>query len=126
MAYSVGAAQRLGLEPGYYIFYASTEPSKAEKVTHDLLAEVKVIANEGLTEKEVKRAKAKILGAQKMSRQSNGSFAQTVAIDTLYGLGPNFYQTYETKIQSLTVSEVKAIAQKYFSKNNYVIALVKP
>ena len=126
LAYSVGAAQRLGLEPGYYIFYAATEPSKAEKVVQDLLAEVKTIAKEGLTEKEVKRAKAKILGAQKMARQSNGNFAQMVAIDTLYGLGPNFYQTYETKIQSLTVSEIKTVAQKYFSKNNYVVALVKP
>lgn len=126
LAYFVGAAQRLGLDPGYYIFYAGTDPAKAEKVTHDLLQEVQIIANEGLTEIEVKRAKAKILGAQKMLRQSNGTFAQAVAIDTLYGLGSDFYQTYETKIQALTVPEIKAVAQKYFLKNNHVIAVVKP
>ena len=42
---------------------------------------------DGLTDEELKRAKAKIIGQRKIARQDLGGLAMTTALDELYGLG---------------------------------------
>ena len=67
LAYYVGAQHFPGLAPGYFAFYAGTEPAKAELVEKEFLEEAELLRTEGLTAEELKRAKAKIIG-QKKSR----------------------------------------------------------
>ncbi len=75
LAYYVGAQNLVGLAPGYFAFYAGTEPAKAELVETELLNEAELLRNEGLTAEELKRAKAKIIGQKKIARQELGNFA---------------------------------------------------
>ena len=62
LAYYVGAQNFAGLAPGYFAFYAGTEPAKAAQVETELLKEAELLRTEGLTAEELKRAKAKIIG----------------------------------------------------------------
>src|SRR5208282_4172144 len=60
LAYYVGAQHFAGLKPGYFAFYAGTEPSQAAQVEQEILKEAGLLRTEGLTAEELKRAKAKL------------------------------------------------------------------
>ena len=47
----------------------------------------RILAANGLSAEELKRAKKKLLGKQAIAHQRNSSLAYTAALDELYGLG---------------------------------------
>jgi zinc protease len=126
LAYYVGAQNFLGLEPGYFAFYAGTMPEKAELVEQELLAEAALLRTDGLTEEELKRSKAKVIGQKKIARQDLGGFAMTTALDELYGLGYAYSDCEDALYEAVTLEQVKAVARKYLKPDALVIATVKP
>ena len=126
LAYYVGAQNFIGLAPGYFAFYAGTMPEKADLVEKELLSEAELLRLEGLTEEELKRAKAKVIGQKKIARQDLGGFAMTTALDELYGLGYGYSDSEDTLYEAVTLDQVKAAAQKYLKADALVVATVKP
>jgi zinc protease len=126
LAYYVGAQNFLGLAPGYFAFYVGTAPEKVGLVEAQLLEEVQALRQEGLTEEELHRAKAKIIGHKKIARQDLGSYAMTTALDELYGLGWEHTDREDTLYQAVTIEQVKAVAQKYLRPDAMVLALISP
>jgi zinc protease len=126
LAYYVGAQNVLGLAPGYFAFYAGTEPDKASQVETELLNEAELLRAEGLSPDELKRAKAKIIGQRKIARQDLGGFAMTNALDELYGLGYAYTETEDPLYEAVTLDEVKAAARKYLRPDALVVATVRP
>jgi zinc protease len=126
LAYYVGASQMQGLVPGLFLFYLGTDPQKIENVKTALLEEINKLAAEGLTEKELVRAKKKLLGQQQIANQSNDSFGYAAALDELYGLGFDYHKALEGDVEAVTLDDVKRAAAKYFQKQPYVLAIVRP
>ena len=126
LAYYVGAQHFPGLAPSYFVFYAGTEPTKAALVEQEFLKEAELLRTEGLTAEELKRAKAKIIGQKKISRQDLGSLAQLTALDELYGLGWQRADLDDAKFEAVTLEQVKAVAQKYLKPDAFVVSVVKP
>ena len=126
LAYYVGALHFAGLAPGYFAFYAGTEPTKAGLVEEEMLKEARLLRTEGLTPEELKRAKAKIIGQKKIARQELGHLASTTGLDELYGLGYQNSEREDTKYEAVTLEQIKAIAQKYLKPDALVVAVVKP
>lgn len=126
LAYYVGAQNFLGLVPGYFAFYVGTEPGKVELVETELLKEAEELRNHGLTEEELKRAKAKIIGQKKIARQDLGGYAMSTALDELYGLGYQHTDTEDAKYEAVTLEETQAVAEKYLRPEALVVAVVKP
>jgi zinc protease len=126
LAYFVGASQMQGLVPGIFLFYLGTDPEKIELVKTALLEEINQLAAEGLTKEELTRAKKKLLGQQQIANQSNDSFGYMAALDELYGLGFAHYKALERDVEAVTQEDVKRIAAKYFLKQPYVLAIVRP
>jgi zinc protease len=126
LAYYVGAQHFPGLAPGYFAFYAGTEPTKAALVEQEFLKEAELLRTEGLTAEELKRAKAKIIGQKKISRQDLGSLASLTALDELYGLGWKRAELDDAKFEAVTLEQVKAVAQKYLNPDAFVVSVVKP
>jgi len=126
LAYFVGASQMQGLVPGLFMFYLGTDPQKIGPVKAALLEEIGKLATEGLSETELARAKKKLIGQQQISNQSNDAFGYMVALDELYGLGFDHYKQLERDVERVTVADVRRVAAKYFLKQPYVIALVRP
>lgn len=126
LAYYVGAQNMLGLVPGYFAFYVGTEPTKADLVEKELLAEAKVLCEKGLTEEELKRSKAKILGQHKIARQDLGHQAVNAALDELYGLGYAYGDTEDERYERVTLQEVQEAACRHLQPDRCVIAWVKP
>ncbi len=126
LAYYVGAQNFLGLHPGYFAFYAGTAPEKKSLVEFELLKEAESLRVGGLTETELQRAKAKLIGQKKIARQDLGAYAMTTALDELYGLGYQSCDTEDGRYQSITVDEVQRVARKYLNPETCVVAIVTP
>jgi zinc protease len=126
LAYFVGAQNFLGLAPGYFAFYTGTLPEKTELVEKELLAEADLLRRNGLTDSELKRAQAKVVGQRKIARQELGGLAMTTALDELYGLGYAHTEAEDALYETVTLDQVKAVAQKYLNPENYVLATVRP
>lgn len=126
LAYYVGAQNLLGLTPGYFAFYAGTEPAKAAQVETEMFKEVELLRTDCLTEEELKRSKSKIIGQRKISRQELGGLATTTALDELYGLGYANSYAEDARIEAVTIEQVRAVAQKYLRPETAVIAVINP
>ncbi len=126
LAYFVGSSQLLGLSPGMFTFYVGTDPRKVDLVRAALTEEIARLAAEGLTETELRRAKKKLLGKQAISNQSNSSLAYTCALDELYGLGYLNYQEMASRLEEITLADVRAVANRYFLDRPAVTAIVRP
>ncbi|HTR43138.1 MAG TPA: pitrilysin family protein [Pseudomonadales bacterium] len=126
LAYYCGAQNFAGVVPGYFAFYTGTEPSKAQQVEQELLKEAELLRTEGLTEEELKRAKAKIVGQRKIHRQDLGNLASLSALDELYGLGYQHSEGEDAKYEAVTLDQIKAAAQKYLKPEGFVVSIVKP
>jgi zinc protease len=121
LAYSVGATRMQGLEPGMIIFYASTAPEKLEQVEEEMLREIELIANEGLTKEEFERAKASWLGKEVIHLQGVRELAGTASVDELVGLGWDHYRKAPGKIDAVSRNEIQDVAARYLSPPNRVI-----
>src|SRR5262249_28588832 len=126
LAYYVGAQNFPGLIPGYFAFYAGTEPGKVEVVQQELLDEAQALRDHGLTPEELKRSKAKIIGQQKIARQDLGSYVITTALDDLYGLGYQHPDTEDPQYEAVTLPQAQAAAQRFLRPDALVIAIIKP
>ena len=126
LAYYVGASQMQGLVPGVFAFYLGTDPQKIEPVKTALLDEIRKLANEGLTQEELNRAKKKFIGQHEIAMQSNDSFGYQSALDELYGLGFDYYKKLDQEVNAVTLDEIKRVAAKYFRDQPYVLATVRP
>src|SRR5213082_157025 len=126
LAYYVGASEMQGLVPGLFAFYLGTDPQKIEPVKVAFLDEIHKLANEGLTQVELERAKKKLIGQQEIANQSNDAFGYHCALDELYGLGFDYYKQLEHDVNTVTLEDTKQVAAKYFRDQPYVLATVRP
>jgi zinc protease len=126
LAYYVGAQNFIGLAPGYFAFYAGTSPEKADQVEQELLAEAELLRQHGLTEEELKRAKAKVIGQKKIARQDLGGLAMACSLDELYGLGYDHSEKDDALYEAVTVQDVQRVAGKYLSPKAFVVSVVRP
>lgn len=126
LAYFVGAQNFLGLVPGCFAFYVGTAPERAELVEQELFAEAALLRAEGLTEEELARAKAKVIGQKKIARQDLGAQAMSTALDELYGLGYQNWETEDARFEAVTREQTRAVSAKYLRPEAAVLAVVKP
>jgi zinc protease len=125
LAYFVGSNNLVGLSPGAFTFYLGTDPAKLADVRAALAEEIGKLAADGLTQDELTRAKEKLLGAQDIRNQSNDALAFSCALDELYGLGYDHYRALRSRVQAVTLEQVRAVASRYFSQAS-ITAVVRP
>jgi zinc protease len=126
LAYYVGAQHFLGLQPGYFALYAGTTPEKLAQVEEEIINEVRLLRENGLTADEIKRAKAKLLGQKKIARQDLGGYAVATALDELYGLGYENCDREDSLYEAVTLEEVQEVIRRHLDPTKCVISTVRP
>ena len=125
LAYFVGSSNTPGLVRGAFTFYLGTDPAKVDEVRAALTEEIGKLADAGLADDELARAKEKLLGAQDIRNQSNDALAFGCALDELYGLGYNHHLALRERIEAVTPDEIRRVAAKYF-RQPAVTAIAMP
>jgi len=126
LAYYVGAQNFLGISPGYFAFYTGTEPEKVKLVETEMLKEAAALRAEGLTEDELKRAKAKVVGQRKIALQDLGNYAMVAALDELYGLGYDHSDKDDARYEAVTMDDVRRVTKAYLAEDKFVISVIEP
>jgi hypothetical protein len=84
----------------------------------ELLNEIDRIAKEPVSEKELKNTKAKYVGNFVLALERPSTIARYALNIETEGLPKDFYKTYLERINAISIDDVQAAAQKYFSSNN--------
>ena len=126
LAYFVGASNSTGIAPGAFVFYLGTDPKKVDQARHEFTEEIGKLAEEGLTQIELDRAKAKILGAEAIRNQSVASLGGLCATNELLGLGFDHQKIRSAEVEKVQLDDIRRVAQKYFRNGKYVDVVVGP
>jgi zinc protease len=126
LAYFVGASNSTGLAPGAFVFYLGTDPKKVDLASREFNEEIAKLATEGLTQEELDRAKAKILGAEAIRNQSASALGGLSATNEIMGLGYDHEKSRAAEISKVSLDEIRRVAQKYFRDGKSVEVVVGP
>ena len=126
LAYFVGASNSAGLAPGAFVFYLGTDPKKVDLARHEFDDEIGKLATDGLTQIELDRAKAKLLGAEAIRNQSSAALGGLSATNELMGLGYDHDKGRTQEIEKVTLEDIRRVSQKYFRDGKNVEVIVGP
>jgi zinc protease len=125
LAYTVFANVATAGQGGAFMAYLASEASKEEEAKKGLLTELRRLQNDAFGEPELARAKSYLAGVTRIQQQTNPAFAADYAHNYFYGLGLDFTNKMVAEAQKLTAEELKQAAAKYFSNENYVVAVLR-
>ena len=121
-----------GFEPaqrGPALFTLEATPAEGKTVAEveaALRAEVKKIADEGISEAELKRVKAQVVAQQVYKRDSIFGQAMEIATVEMAGFSHKQIDRLLEKIRAVTAAEVQAVAKKYFDDDQLTVATLFP
>ena len=125
LAYYVGASHFLGRTPGYFAFYCGTAPGEVDRVEAELRDQARQLAEGGLTDEELARAKAKVVGQRKIGRQDLGQVAMQAALDELYGLGHDHGDHEAERYEAVTAEQVRDAARRCLVADRAVVSVIR-
>ena len=102
------------------------EGKSAADVEAALRAEVKKIADNGISEAELKRVKAQVVAQQVYKRDSIFGQAMEIATVEMSGFSHKQIDRMQGKVRAVTAADVQAVAKKYFGDGQMTVATLAP
>jgi len=107
LAYSVYSYFSPMREDGPFMMGMQTKNSQAEDAVKLLNEELSRYVNEGPSEEELKRSKQNITGGFALRVDSNKKITQYIAMIGFYGLPLDYLDTFNAKVEAVTVDKIK-------------------
>lgn len=126
LVYYTGASQRLGLEPGFVVFYAGTQEESVAEVEQLMLEEIARVTAVGLRQEEIDRSRAQLIARHEMDLQDNAGLAQICALDELYGLGYEHSFSTRSRLEALDIGQVRDAAASILDPARMAVSVVLP
>jgi zinc protease len=126
LAYVTSFFVRSDLDPGYLGVYLATSPPKVEQALEGIKRILQDVRQRGISQEELDRAKAYLIGNYAIGLQGTLALASTMAFDERYGLGGDFYRSYPREIEGVTGADVLRVARKYIDLDSYAEVIVRP
>ncbi|HEY1057349.1 MAG TPA: pitrilysin family protein [Limnobacter sp.] len=114
---------------GPSMFFLDATPSEGKTVADLeplLLAQVKKVADQGITDQELARVKAQLVAAQVFKRDSVFGQAMEIGQNVIIGFSVKDIDTMIEKVKSVTPAEVQSVAQRYFSPDQMTVGTLFP
>ena len=102
------------------------EGKSAADVEAALRAEVKRIADDGVSEAELNRVKAQVIAQQVYKRDSVFGQAMEIATLEMSGFSHQQLDRILEKVKAVTAAQVQAVAKKYFDDDKLTVATLIP
>ncbi len=106
-----------------WIINAIMNPKNAERTAQVILEEVKLLADKGVTDEELGRAKQGYLEQQRVSRSNDNTLASLLADNLFVGRTMAFDAEQEKQIRALTTQEVGEATKKFLVPGRLVITI---
>jgi zinc protease len=115
LAYSTGALFPARINQGFLVAHIGTAPANAERSENGLRQEIARMSAERLSQSELARAKAFLLGQFDMDRRTNARLAWYAAFFEVAGVGQGFADAYARAVAAVTAEDVQRVAGVYLS-----------
>ena len=125
LAYSVTSFSSEQVDPGFFAFYMGTSADKLDTAVADTLKEIAGVKKGGITQEEFERAKKWMIGTYEIGLQSNGSYADKMVYNELYGVGYEETFSAPEKIAAVTLADVNRLAASVLDTGRYTIAILR-
>ena len=102
LAYYASSASMLGIDAGCMYFYLGTAPERLEEARAALQQTLEQLATHGMPEDALNRARATVLSARLLARQSCRKLCSGMAVDTLLGLGWDYADQLPPQLDAIT------------------------
>lgn len=126
LAYSVGAMNVEGVDPGYFSFYIGTTPDKVPQALAGLYAQLERVRQEPLHPGELGRTRASLAGGHQIGLQRRLSRATMVCLDELYGLGRAAWHGHLERLLAVTAEDVLKVARERLDPERCVDVVLAP
>ncbi len=124
LAYGVGAFGANYRHAGYLATWIGTTPERICESLDGISAEIETIRQEPVTQEELDRARAYLIGGYLRDHETNGQKASHLAYWQFAGLGTEHDERYPDLIRDVTTRDVMRVANKYLTDPATV--LVRP
>ena len=126
LAVTVHTAADQHRDPGLFNIYATVTPGVEPQVVEAaILAELRRVVDEGLTESEVNKAKRQILAEVAYNR--DGTLNIAIQLSEAEAVADwRFYKDYATNIERVTAADVQRVAAQYFTEENRTVGYFIP
>jgi len=125
LAYTVYAGDSSRELAGAFVAYIATDAAKEEEARLALLHELRRLGEDGIGEEDVARARSHMAGSTRIRLQTNAALRNELAQNYLYSLGLDFTERFLERVHATTLDEVRGVAKKYLSSDNYTVAIVR-
>jgi len=121
LAYSVGMLGSFRTGPSFLVSYLGTAPPNAEAAETGMLSEIERVRGEAVTDWELARAKAYLLGNLAMDRRTSARHAWYMAFFEVIGAGWNFPERYARAVEAVTTDDVAQVARRYLTQPTVIV-----
>lgn len=127
LAYSIRSQVESYTDTGYWSVYAGTGINQIDKTIKIIIKEIKRIKEQSIDLKEIKKGKELIKGRTILAMEDSEYLANYFALKAL--LAPRKIDTpnqFFKKIDSVTINQIKNLAQKIFTPSNLNLTIMGP
>lgn len=126
LAYYCGSSVEADLGAGPWAAIAGINPANVDRAVTAILHEVDRFVADGPTDEEMNDARDYMVGSLVLGLETNDGIAGTLLGIERYGLGLDYIARYPDIIRAIDAEQVTAMARKYLSTENYVLAVAGP
>jgi zinc protease len=126
MAYYVYSRLSARLWAGDWIANAGVHPDHVERAVESILAEVRRLRDELVSDVEFTDAAANLVGSLPLRLETNDGKAGFLLNIEYYGLGLDYLDRYPGTIQSLTKADLQAAARRYLDPEAMAVVIAGP
>jgi len=125
LAQSIGVSFLTTEDPYLFVISAVAEPAHAERAEAAILAEVAAVADQGITEVELARARNLLEGEHIYGTHTTRGQAYTLGFyATIADL--EFASAYLARVRQVTRDDVQRVARRLFDARRYAVAVIRP
>ncbi|MDQ7841069.1 MAG: pitrilysin family protein [bacterium] len=125
LAQSIGVSFLTTEDPYLFVVSAVTEPAHVERAEAAILTELTAVADQGITEVELVRARNLLEGEHVYGTHTTRGQAYTLGFYATIA-DPEFASTYLARIRQVTGDDVQRVARRLFDPRRYAVAVIRP
>lgn len=121
----ISAGFPTALDPTLFSVFAVTEPDNVARVEEVILAEIRGVREQGVSDEDLRRAKTLLEGEEIVSTHTTRGFATTLGFyATVADL--EFALTYRDRIRQVSREDVQRVAQRFLDPQRYALVVLQP
>lgn len=108
---------------GDFCVETNVENSLTYKSIKEIIYELNKLRDENITDDELNSVKNYLTGSFPLQLETPNAIANKIINLELFDINKDFYDTYISKVNSVTIQDVRAVAEKYIHPENLVISV---